>query len=664
MYCNIKSLIIYGTSDKGEESRTIDFKTGSLNIITGSQSTGKTGILEIIDYCLGSDTKPSDKISRCVDWFGILFEFSDKEFFIARKSPHEGNSSELCSLSFGKKVDVPKTQSDIVYNYKIKDALKELANQLGIGLVAFGKDRHKISLRHSLEYMFQDYDTIDSKHNLFYGANKNTFRKKAIIDTISYFLDAIPENELVIEREIKELNAKLKKEEELLNGIKEVTTRNNAKLDYYINKLVEFGFLAEDTIKEILQKKPSRKIEFLNNFLDNTMKTEFKFENKNTESNGFQKDIDYMREEVGKIDEDIKQLSDEIKRYDRFIDLQNNYVSHSQKQMGRLKSIELYPKDYSEDRCPFCNNVVETNYTNVELLKDQIKNLDNNINIETTYYNRELTNRRSKLENKKKELVTTRKSYLKELDSFIEENKKLKEIQIQDYKKVWFLGNVNAFLESYVEPKEKKEHELKKEQFLIEIEEKSNLLSPELKEKRLDNALSEINAEMTKMSKELNFEYNIEKAFLTFDNKNLTLNVHNLYNDESVLSLSQTGSSANHLCLHLVTFLALHKFFLKHERPVPPILILDQPTKPFFEPDHAENKDQEDVEKIYNLMFKVVRELSPNFQLIVLDHAFLSDRNKYSQKTCELFEKYMLEDWHLGGKLVPDTWISEKITDN
>jgi DNA repair ATPase RecN len=45
----IKSIIIY--SHTGEQ-RTLDFNTTGLNIITGKSKTGKSAIIDIVDYCL------------------------------------------------------------------------------------------------------------------------------------------------------------------------------------------------------------------------------------------------------------------------------------------------------------------------------------------------------------------------------------------------------------------------------------------------------------------------------------------------------------------------------------------------------------------------------------------------------------------------------------
>ena len=50
MSLQIAKLILYGT--KGQV-RELVFRIGALNILTGASKTGKSAIIDIIDYCTG-----------------------------------------------------------------------------------------------------------------------------------------------------------------------------------------------------------------------------------------------------------------------------------------------------------------------------------------------------------------------------------------------------------------------------------------------------------------------------------------------------------------------------------------------------------------------------------------------------------------------------------
>ena len=78
---------------KSGKIRTLSFLPNKINIVTGDSNTGKTAILDIIDYCLfASRHKISDSmINENVEWYGIRFFINEKYYTIARKAP-VGNS--------------------------------------------------------------------------------------------------------------------------------------------------------------------------------------------------------------------------------------------------------------------------------------------------------------------------------------------------------------------------------------------------------------------------------------------------------------------------------------------------------------------------------------------------------------------------------------------
>jgi hypothetical protein len=50
MSLQIEKLILYSRTG---EIRELRFKTGHLNILTGASKTGKSAIIDIVDYCTG-----------------------------------------------------------------------------------------------------------------------------------------------------------------------------------------------------------------------------------------------------------------------------------------------------------------------------------------------------------------------------------------------------------------------------------------------------------------------------------------------------------------------------------------------------------------------------------------------------------------------------------
>lgn len=71
---------------KDGRRREIEFQNDKINIVTGNSKTGKTAILEIIDYCFcGSESNISfENIGENVSWYGLNFYINGKKYTIAR----------------------------------------------------------------------------------------------------------------------------------------------------------------------------------------------------------------------------------------------------------------------------------------------------------------------------------------------------------------------------------------------------------------------------------------------------------------------------------------------------------------------------------------------------------------------------------------------------
>ena len=78
----IKSIIIFG---KNGEKRIVPLEQG-VNIITGESKTGKSALVEIIDYCLCSTrcTVPKGKITEFSYLYTLVMLIGDSTYIIAR----------------------------------------------------------------------------------------------------------------------------------------------------------------------------------------------------------------------------------------------------------------------------------------------------------------------------------------------------------------------------------------------------------------------------------------------------------------------------------------------------------------------------------------------------------------------------------------------------
>src|SRR5712664_779017 len=88
MKFHIRELILW-PRDPQLPPKRVPFVEGSLNVISGVSRTGKSAVIPIIDYCLGSDTCsiPVNTIRDRCSWFGVIVATDSGEMLLARREP-------------------------------------------------------------------------------------------------------------------------------------------------------------------------------------------------------------------------------------------------------------------------------------------------------------------------------------------------------------------------------------------------------------------------------------------------------------------------------------------------------------------------------------------------------------------------------------------------
>jgi hypothetical protein len=108
----------------------VNLKAGAVNVITGASKTGKSALIDIVDYCFGSGEcrVPEGAIRRSVSWFGLRLQLIKGQAFIARRCPAgRAASSEDCFVEVGDAVEIP--------GY---DALRQTTNTQGLESLVSG----------------------------------------------------------------------------------------------------------------------------------------------------------------------------------------------------------------------------------------------------------------------------------------------------------------------------------------------------------------------------------------------------------------------------------------------------------------------------------------------------------------------------------------------
>jgi hypothetical protein len=155
--------------------RPLQFWPDRLNIITGESKTGKSAIIHIVDYCLGSGEchVPEGLIRRKVAWYATVLRKDQERIFIARQNPEKGRATSAnIFLLAGASIALPQ-KAELIKNIDL-EALREFLTRLvgideNLHVPAEGYARAPLAANfaHSRIYCFQEQSLIDNKNQLF-----------------------------------------------------------------------------------------------------------------------------------------------------------------------------------------------------------------------------------------------------------------------------------------------------------------------------------------------------------------------------------------------------------------------------------------------------------------------------------------------------------------
>ncbi len=640
----IESLIFYNS--KGEK-RILPFKTGKVNIITGESKTGKTAIIDIINYCLGSnECNISQGIIRdVVEWFAIRLQFPSEQVFIARQNPNKLGVASTQSIFYSNADTVEIPELAELLNNSDTNTLKEfLTKKLSIAEfinkpTSGTRDDLAVNFKHSRLYSFQPQDLIAQRNFLFYNQTDN-FVAQSIKDTLPYFLGAIREDAIRIEQELAG------KKRELNKLIKELKEYERLKDDGQrkIYELVEEAKQLNLLPTQKLVENPTQALEALTEVLNWGSEEEVEGENENLKK---------LIDEKNEFTKRLGILNDDLKAVTSFVKDTSDYSGEATQQKARLESVKLFAEtDAGLHSCPLCTQDLKSEIPSISAINKSLEDLSKNL--QTTIAER------PKLNQYVEKLNIERDTLKKEIEIrqngvkaiYLEQEAASKQ-KDQNLRRGKVIGKTTLFLESYKAVEDgaalKKNIQLLEGQ-ISELEEK---VGAEEKENRLNSILNQINIQMSSWVKGLDLEH--QDAPIRFDIKKLTI-----YADTPTKSiqLSQMGSGANWVAYHLLIHFAIHKHFIQANRPVPRFLILDQPSQVYYPPEMdfeqtgeiAISSDEQAVKQMFEFILKVTEELSPNFQVIITDHAKLKD---------DVFKDAICEEWRNGLKLIPESWRKE-----
>lgn len=668
----IKSIILYNQS---WQKRVISFKLNQVNIISGTHDTGKSAIIQIVEYCMGrSDFVVSGTVIRnTVAWYSVLYQIQDRQLFIAKPKPKD-NDTRFSQVYY----QVSEINEELSLPDKLPDSLQKVSDIELIEIISgllrdysatdIVENRLKSFTDTQVDvasyYLFQNQHTIANPEQLFHRQG-NTEVFKDIQKSLPFFLGVEPEKNLRTKHELTQAQNQLRQIRKKVNNI-ETNINELVQLGReLVNEGKNVGFLPSDFFLDL---KDNNDVNTIVEILEVVYQ---KWQRPSLDvSITIDDRLPQLTKEIEKLEQDFHNTQyqiDDKKRYQREI---AGYSEAVDEQKSRLESINLFASqdmfDAVDDShiCPLCHSPIPDSLANipkVSSIHQQFRHLETSQRIieqDTDSLSEAIHRLEINLEQIRAEI--RRRQLNKEflLQEQLREQRKvdsiLEEIQQKNSRVERLIGQIDLYFKM-IEMQSVAERNVLVQQLNM-IEKRVREFESEINEDDITNNLERIFYQLSQQMTEWAEYLELTEGRYRLDMKKLTVIVEN--KDYSLL-MNQLGGK-NYLGCHLITHLALHQMFARQKSPVPQFLILDKPVQGYF----ADSKeiyetmgetakglaedDRRGIQRMFDLLFKVCNSI-PGFQIIILERPYLPD---------ERFKEALIEDapWSNQNRLIPEFW--------
>src|SRR5579872_572962 len=243
MQFQILKLVLW--SKAGHPPRVVPFEPSMVNVISGASKTGKSAVIPIIDYCLGSSkcSIPVGVIREACSWFGIVIDTMEGRKLLARKEPGDARQTGDMFLLEDDEIIIPDaiTEKNISVE-AIKHKLDALAglSRLGLSPESESGFQSRVSFRDLLAFTFQPQYIVANPMVLFFNADTTEHREK-LKAIFPYVLGALTPAMLAASWEIDRLTRDLRRLEAALNSAKNAVRAWQAESQAWIRQALELG---------------------------------------------------------------------------------------------------------------------------------------------------------------------------------------------------------------------------------------------------------------------------------------------------------------------------------------------------------------------------------------------------------------------------------------
>ncbi|MFI7275012.1 DUF3732 domain-containing protein [Streptomyces sp. NPDC049879] len=644
------AIILYNNTG---DRRILEFEPGSLNVVTGESKTGKSALLDILEYCLGRDSlqMPIGPITQTVAWYAALLDLGHGRAFVARPAPLPGrNSTQRAMLRLGTDLEAlqfAELEADVDSNAVREQLGRRIGIEENLHEPPPGSARHHVEahLGHAALLCLQRQSEIDDPNFLFHRQGEQGMAQ-TLKGTIPYFLGAVPRDQALRRAQLVAARRDLKTAETAYRRAQEAAQLAGAALSTLWQEAYALGMVA--TLEEPERAAAVAELQAAIAPAESRPAPATDRQSA-TRADQLVQARDTLRHQLRAVAAErellLQQESTEV-----------GFEGAVRTQTARLSSLQLLgltPEgSIPLTACALCGSTLTDPDPSVADLDQHLRRLSDQLNgIEAARPARRaaLTAIDERSDGLRGQLRTV-EAALRQLSAAASAVEQLPQGAARDFMR----GRIHATLTSLPAASDAELQRLGQLQEFAQgrVSALEAELDPAEEREQVTSRLVAVGQDMTTWANRLQLEHGSSSVRLDLSRLTVVADT-----EQGPAPLFRIGSGENWVGYHLVAHLALHRYFVRQNRPVPRILMLDQPTQAWYrsEVDQRSGEprsdtDREAVGRLFRLIYDVVHELSPDLQVIICDHANLAE---------DWFQDSVVHNWRHGEKLIPQEWIDE-----
>lgn len=657
MYFQLRQVILWPR--RGGEPRVVKFEPGMVNVISGASKTGKSSVIPIIDYCLGSDkcAIPVGVIRETCSWFGVLIDTVEGQKLLARREPGELKSSGEMFLLEAPEIEPPQEIQAKNQNVEhVKAVLNRLAGLSNLQFEPCTEDRFKFrpSFRDLMAFLFQPQNIVANPDVMFFKADTTEHREK--LKTIfPYVLGVVSPELLQARHELDRMQRVLRRKESELKARQDSGAAWQREGFAWVRLAIEYGLLPPYTV--VPNDWPST-VDLLRAALQSDTRSA-------TPTLASMDVIMTRLAELRTAESTLvanlnqsRQRLHELRRLDESSDAYGNGLRIQRDRLGLSSWIRTLPSAQPVAVL----EPSEAGRARIDQLCEALEGIELRLRSHPSVaesLGRETLRQRETVDGVLGELAAVRQ----EIRTLEGKSEQARKVTTRGEEISRFLGRLQEALRLYEAADTSSALGEEIAALKAQVEALARFVSEHEIGRKLENALNTIQEISSRLIPQLDGEWPDAPIRLVI--QELTVKVIRGTRDDY---LWEIGSGANWLAYHVALTLALQGYFLRlPHHPVPGLLIYDQPSQVYFPARRIEsstadapepewkNEDVVAVRKVFALFDRVINRTDGRMQIIVLDHA---DEEVWG----ELANLHLVEVWR-GRGLVPPAWYSPSETD-